>query len=250
MKEYYVYALLDPRKFNSPFYVGKGKGARVHDHLSGRTDGENKFKDKIINAIRQANYQPGIKFLVENLLEEDAYNIEDWYIKLWGRRNIDPGGILTNVCEGKRPPSRKGKKLSEAQKEKFKGTIPWNKGLTKETNESLAKIGKINSKKMKGNVPWNKGLDCSDPRVAIGSAKGGMKRRGRKPWNYGTKGVMKQNKTSFKKGRDPWNKINMNEETINAIKNDKRTQVQIAKTYKISQSLVSIIKRALKCPVT
>lgn len=105
--KYYVYTLLDPRKFDAPFYVGKGKDNRCYQHLNGTCSGENKFKDKIINAIRKKGLEPKIKFLVENLEEEKAYEIETWYIQLWGRRNIDPGGILTNVCLDRRPPSAK-----------------------------------------------------------------------------------------------------------------------------------------------
>ncbi len=46
----------------------------------------------------------------------------------------------------------------------YKGNIPWNKGLTKETSEGLRQT----SEKMKGENnsqygkrPWNKGLECS-----------------------------------------------------------------------------------------
>lgn len=51
-----------------------------------------------------------------------------------------------------------------------KGFIPWNKGLTKETDrrilsipcskEKREKIGLANSIALKGNIPWNKGKKC------------------------------------------------------------------------------------------
>lgn len=40
--------------------------------------------------------------------------------------------------------------------------IPWNKGLTKEVDERLLRIGRINSEKRKGMIPWNKGKEFSN----------------------------------------------------------------------------------------
>jgi hypothetical protein len=37
------------------------------------------------------------------------------------------------------------------------GHKPWNKGLTKETNEMLVKVSQKVSETLKGNIPWNKG---------------------------------------------------------------------------------------------
>lgn len=69
--------------------------------------------------------------------------------------------------------SRQKEQMTDEVKKKIsnslKGNIPWNKGKS-------------------GGIPWNKGL------VGYQVA-----------WNKDTKGVMKANCTSFKKGMQPWN---------------------------------------------
>ena len=47
-----------------------------------------------------------------------------------------------------------------------KGSIPWNKGLTKETDERLLETSKNISRSCQGRIPWNKNLTkVLDPRV-------------------------------------------------------------------------------------
>jgi len=67
------------------------------------------------------------------------------------------------------------KKFYQDNKERIKpllqthsGKSPWNKGLTKETNDSLKRIGEKNSILRLGHAPWNKGLKG----VQIGWNKG------------------------------------------------------------------------------
>jgi len=239
--EYYVYALLDPRKFNAPFYVGKGKDDRCYQHLDGRCEGENRFKDHVIGAIRKSGLEPRVKYLSENMEEMAAYDLETWYISLWGRRNIDPGGVLTNICLDKNPPKQKGTKRTEEQRNKLKGRTPWNKGLTKKTHPILAHTMEAKKKisiTSTGRIPWSKGLTKeTDIRLQIRSDN----MKGNIPWNKGTKGIMKANSGSW--GNKPaWNKMILTREIIDNIINDNRTQMKIAEVYEISQPLVSLIK--------
>lgn len=53
---------------------------------------------------------------------------------------------------------KKGSKMTEEQKAKLKGRIPWNKGLTSENNEKLKSIGKNISASLKGKSTWNKDI--------------------------------------------------------------------------------------------
>lgn len=61
--------------------------------------------------------------------------------------------------------SAKGKTVSEETKKKMsENNGKWNKGLTKETSESIRMGAEKISKKLLGRIPWNKGINKDDPR--------------------------------------------------------------------------------------
>lgn len=137
---YYIYAYIDPRN-NLPFYIGKGKGERKFDHLSENTSKkENKEKFKIIQELLSLGLAPIITELESNISNELlAYNREDFYILSYGRKGIEPNGILTNrTIGGKHPPvpvwdSNRKQQHSE-----------WNKNYWTEERKFLHKTGKGN----------------------------------------------------------------------------------------------------------
>lgn len=112
---YYVYALIDVRN-NLPFYIGKGlKGNQRHlDHFKETIDNtSNRHKVFKINHLQTCGFNIPVTILEDNIIDEmTAYALETGYIKQYGRANIDPGGILTNILLDSRPPNHTGRKQS------------------------------------------------------------------------------------------------------------------------------------------
>jgi len=102
---YYIYAYLDPRT-NLPFYIGKGSKYRMNDHMrETESHTENRNKLKILLELKSLNLSPVIEKLETDIQDEiTAYHREDYYILLYGRKGIEPYGILTNKTVGGRKP--------------------------------------------------------------------------------------------------------------------------------------------------
>lgn len=102
---YYVYMLLDPRKNNIPFYVGKGVGDRWKDHLRESAETTiNISKFNTIQKIVELGLEVGHDIVQWFDDEDQAYLFEEQLIIKYGRKGYEPNGILTNVCLGSRPP--------------------------------------------------------------------------------------------------------------------------------------------------
>lgn len=155
LMEYYVYALLDTRKPSQefgfePFYIGKGKNNRGEMHLSINNFEINSNPKKVnkINSIRKNGYEPKFVKIKEFLDENAAYDFEAELIKKYGRSGLDENGVLTNLCADSRPPSRKGAKISQEQKEAI--SIAVRRRLSGKTYEEL--YGEERAKIVKRNV--------------------------------------------------------------------------------------------------
>ncbi|MGM9630768.1 LEM-3-like GIY-YIG domain-containing protein [Butyricicoccus sp.] len=81
---YYVYVYSDPDT-HKPFYVGKGKGNRVFDHLFYQDDSE---KVAYIQRLIQGGKEPLIEILVHGVDEETALKVEAAAIDLIGIENL------------------------------------------------------------------------------------------------------------------------------------------------------------------
>ena len=81
MNNYYTYAYL--REDGTPYYVGKGKGKRIHDRN---------------HSVSLPPEQRRI-YLKQNLTETEAFRHERYMIEIFGRINIETG-ILYNVTSG------------------------------------------------------------------------------------------------------------------------------------------------------
>lgn len=146
MNKFYVYAYL--RADGTSYYIGKGHDDRILQFHTRRNS----------SGLRPPPKER-IQILKENLSEDDAFELEKFYISKYGRK--DKGtGILRNLTDGG---------------EGAVGRI--------HSEETKNKIGKANVKALKGNIPWNKGKK-SYPMPENHPWKK-RKDSGWKPWNAG-----------------------------------------------------------------
>jgi hypothetical protein len=106
--DYYVYYLMNPLS-GSPFYVGKGKNRRCYQHLTDKMEySRNKRLTGHIRNLRDSGVEPVVIKICENMMEEDAYILEEQEILKYGRKGFDEGGCLMNIYIANRPEKRFG----------------------------------------------------------------------------------------------------------------------------------------------
>ncbi len=101
----YVYCLLDPRD-NNIFYIGKGKGNRIFDHVNDyenmQTDETKKNSDKIdrIKEIKKNNQEVKHFILKHELSDSTAIQLESCLIDLFTHSEFNFNHDLTNLISG------------------------------------------------------------------------------------------------------------------------------------------------------
>ena len=131
MKEnYYVYALLDPRKPGlfkvndeivkfKPFYIGKGKNNRINTHVQKYClTNKKQHKVRTILKIYEVGLEPITFYIKEHLEEEVAYELETLIIEQIGLANLTncwPGGK-----GGRNNKNFSGKRHTKEAKEKIR----------------------------------------------------------------------------------------------------------------------------------
>ena len=100
--KYYVYALADPN--GKIFYIGKGKGNRVFDHVRCALNDENKASLKL-DTIRQLGPDNVRHFILRHGLDEQtAFIIESVLIDVLNSEFVHaPSEKLTNIQSGHHP---------------------------------------------------------------------------------------------------------------------------------------------------
>lgn len=117
---YYVYVLIDPRD-KKVFYVGKGKGNRVNQHLLGALDENSQETEKIrsIREIQNLGLHVDLDIIRHELTEKEAFEVESALIDLLGLEN------LSNIQNGHHGNERGRMKLDDIkikyEAEKIKG---------------------------------------------------------------------------------------------------------------------------------
>jgi hypothetical protein len=223
---YYVYRhiRLDTMQ---PFYIGKGKGRRPHDK-----SGRSVYWNGIVN---KHGYR--VDILLETRLEEEAYEKEKEFIRIYGMSKN--GGLLCNFNEGGygvKGEINKGIKrpdLSERNK----------KGNSEETRRRI-------SESKKGFISPLRGLKHSmEHRL-----KNSKARLGKPVWNTGKKGKCHQlgNK---KENHWNWGNVAHNRRPFTAIspkgkKHTFQSKIDMIKKYKDLEKSDGNITSCLKNPTT
>lgn len=105
MNDFYIYFHINIEN-SDIFYVGKGSGNRCNQKY-GRSDIWKKYTKK---------YNYDVLIIDNGLLESEAFEIEKYYIKKLGRRDLGLGKLL-NLSDGGEGPS--GYKMSQDTKKKI-----------------------------------------------------------------------------------------------------------------------------------
>lgn len=101
-KIFYIYAHVNPIN-RAIFYIGKGKNKRAY--------AKERRSDRWQNYINKHGYE--ILILEENLLEKDAFKLEVFYIKEFGRLDLGTGLLINMSDGGAGGNNNKGRKFSE-----------------------------------------------------------------------------------------------------------------------------------------
>lgn len=175
---FYVYAYYF-KSTGHIFYIGKGKNNRYKELKASRNDYFKNIINKYADDIE-------VKFLKQNLTEQDAWNLEKELIAQYKQKgecetNLHIGG--NGGYTGNYDNPERSRKLSEAAKKRTGALNPhYGKHLTDEQKKKIsyyskkrwedpeyrAKMSKANHKE-----PWNKGKTrATDPRIAESPNKG------------------------------------------------------------------------------
>jgi len=122
LNDYYVYAYL--REDETPYYIGKG------------------CQNRHLDCHRYVVVPPEerIVLLNENLTEQESFSIEAEYIKTYGRKGIDPGGILENRALS----SLSEKKAKRKKKNEGKSMVTaWIEDEILDQMRNVCKINKV-----------------------------------------------------------------------------------------------------------
>lgn len=97
MNTFYVYALFDEN--NVIYYIGKGKGYRINNHVKPSNISSQSYKN---NKTKQCLSKIGFvrrEILSYHEHEKDAYEMEEYLINAYGV--FTEGGVLTNMCKSR-----------------------------------------------------------------------------------------------------------------------------------------------------
>jgi hypothetical protein len=193
---FYVYLLLDPRRNYLPFYVGKGKGLRAHQHLKSEAHAKvNKFKMNVIQKIRDTGLEPIISIWADNLSESEAFEIEMTLISRFGRRDIKTG-ILTNLSQGGE--GNHGRKFTEEHQRKISEALK-----NRKTSDATKKKISERRRGQKASEATKQKLSIARKGKRCGQANPMFGRSGVNHPNYGKEGPSGEKNGMFGRKHSP-----------------------------------------------
>lgn len=169
-EKYFVYFLCDSSKPGKnlgeyylpyePFYCGKGTESRI------KSKKNKAVNDKITSMINKC---AEVKYIqIGTFNEETAFNLENYFVQYFGRRDTTKYGTLLNLRDG----GDGGRNPSPETREKFRtshlgqlpnsgsfkpGNVPWNKGLKMSEESNKKNSESIKKTYENGRTTWNAG---------------------------------------------------------------------------------------------
>ena len=100
-ENFYVYALVDPRN-QEIFYIGKGTGNRVFDHVNGILNNAEKKTTKLdlIREIKNSGRKVLQYIIRSSLSEEEAFFLEACLIDVLNFKDFNLNATLSNIVLG------------------------------------------------------------------------------------------------------------------------------------------------------
>ena len=143
---FYVYGLFEE---DVCFYIGKGKNSRYKQHFK-----QYKQNYKMCNymlwcklkSLEKRNVEPVAVILKDNLTEDEAYELEKYYISIYKKKIA--GGTLCNITDGgNHPPSlitiRETRSIEEYEKVIAKQQKTFKRTITERNRDKIEQAAKL-----------------------------------------------------------------------------------------------------------
>jgi group I intron endonuclease len=196
---YYLYSHLNPVT-KQPFYIGISSNLKRPYNFSERNPIWKRYVKKHGNPI--------VEILYENLTKDEVYLLEQKLIKEYGRKSINPSGLLVNISEGGDGGSK---------------GVKWSYEQNKKRSESLK--GKKHSQETKTLMRELKlGKQASDKtKQKMSEIKSGVKQPNISKARTG----LKQPQSFFDKKNKPVNQLSLNGELIQSFSSIKEANLSL-----------------------
>lgn len=170
-KHFYVYCYW----FNEvPFWIGKGNGKRLNQHLTACFQKRIKIYDCIfyiqLRNILQTGFKVEITKILDDLLEEEALFWESFFIAALGRQDLDTGPLTNQTPGGEKRGYEDLKQKSKRVKEYFQNPENIKAKIQYERNKPPMRGRKLKGVFASGNIrcPWRSRILVDGKNICLG----------------------------------------------------------------------------------